>query len=67
MKVKDTMSGNSKIFNKEKFSSLVSRTSPWLKEAKWRHRNEWWLKYWKRIQVKYYVLKRKWKKSEKIL
>ena len=45
--------------NKEKFLALVSGTSPWLKKAQWRQRNEWWLKRWAYIQVKYYRLKRK--------
>lgn len=47
-------------FDREKFNKLVSpKKSNWVKKAKWRRRNDWWLKYWQRIQVKYYINKRK--------
>lgn len=42
---------------KELFSKIVSKEpSPWLKQAKWRHRNRWWLTPWKRIQIKWYCV-----------
>ena len=39
------------------------KQSNWIKKASWRQKNEWWLRYWKRIQVKYYILKRRLKNS----
>jgi hypothetical protein len=34
----------------------------WVNDFSYRQRNEWWLKHWFYIQVKYYILKRKIKK-----
>jgi hypothetical protein len=44
---------------KEKLKEIAVEQSPWLRKARWRQRNEWWLKHWAYIQVKYYRLKRK--------
>ena len=47
-------------FDREKFNKLVSpKISGWYEKAMWRQRNDWWLKYWQRIELKYYILKRK--------
>ena len=47
-------------FDREKFDKLVSpKTSGWVKKAEWRIRNDWWLKHWQRIELKYYRWKRK--------
>lgn len=43
------------ITMKQLFSKVVSKEkSTWIKEAKWRQRNWWWLWPWKRIQIKWY-------------
>lgn len=48
---------------KEKLNKLSSGTSPWLKKAKFRQRNRWWLDILAIIQVKYYILKRRLKSN----
>ena len=44
---------------KEKLDIICIRQSPWIKKAKFRQRNRWWLDIVAKIQVKYYILKRK--------
>lgn len=52
------------ISNKELFCKLVSKedSSKTMEAIKWRIRNRWWLRPWKKIQLYFIVFKEKFKK-----
>ena len=42
----------------EKLNRISKSNSQWIKDAEYRQRNKWWIKYWQRIQLKYFRVKR---------
>ena len=42
----------------DKLTEHSIKDTVWLKDSQYRQKNEWWIRYWFRIQTKYYIIRR---------
>jgi hypothetical protein len=41
-----------------KLNEISKPSDEWIKQAEYRQSNNWWIKYWQKIYLKYLILKR---------